>query len=87
MLKILQQFVPDFPERGFSIDEMMAVFKNHIHGSDIKIMVILEKAEVLINNDGIDLIYLLKNTDNVSLLFLTDVPSEEILEKLAYCEN
>jgi len=82
MQKILQQFVPDFPEWGYSIDEMVAVFRNHIHGSDIKIMVILEEAEVLMNNDGRDLIDLLKNMDHVSILFLTDVPSEDIVKKL-----
>ncbi len=58
MLKILMHFDPHFPDRGFSIPEMLEVLRKHIERRGAHLIVVLDEADVLIKK-GTELIYAL----------------------------
>jgi len=67
LLKIVQRFDPNFPDRGFSISEMLRILKKHLEKRKSHLVVILDEADVLIKKSGSDLIYSFTRFDEESL--------------------
>jgi cell division control protein 6 len=63
MLKIIQHFQPSFPDRGFSIDEMLDSLRKHLEKRKVHLLVVLDEVDVLLKKSGSDLIYYLTRFD------------------------
>jgi len=59
MLGVMQHFDPNFPDRGYSLTEMMQVLKGKMASVGGHLLVILDEADSLIKRSGSDLIYML----------------------------
>lgn len=57
MLGILNHFEPHYPERGFSVGEMMRDLRKHLERRDCHVMVILDEVDALLRADGSNLVY------------------------------
>ena len=57
MLSILTHFDQRFPDRGFSIPEMIEILKKHLRKRQIHLVIVLDEADVLLKRAGSDLIY------------------------------
>lgn len=57
MLSILTHFDPRFPDRGFSIPEMLEIMKKFIKKRECHLVIVLDEADVLLKKSGSDLIY------------------------------
>lgn len=57
LLKILQTFDPRFPDRGFSISEMLDILRKRLVKDEAQLIVILDEAEILLKKSGSDLVY------------------------------
>jgi len=57
MLSILTHFDPRFPDRGFSIPEMLEILKKRLKKKQIHLIIVLDEADVLLKRSGSDLIY------------------------------
>ncbi len=85
VLALTNHFDKAFPDRGFSIPEMLDVIKKFLIRDRIQFLVILDEADVLLRKAGSDLIYLLtrfeeeqlKGEGSVNLLL---VSQENVLE-------
>lgn len=67
LLKILQRFDPNFPDRGFSISEMLQILRKHLEKRKAHLVAILDEADVLIKKSGSDLIYSFTRFDEESI--------------------
>lgn len=68
LLKIVQRFDPNFPDRGFSITEMLQILRKHLEKRRVHLISILDEADVLIRRSGCDLIYSFTRFDEESLV-------------------
>ena len=68
MWKMVHHFDKGFPDRGFSVGEMMEILKKHIKNKNIHLVVVLDEADALIKKDGSELIYLLSRFDDESVV-------------------
>jgi cell division control protein 6 len=68
LLKVVQRFDPNFPDRGFSITEMLQILRKHLEKRKIHLISILDEADVLIKKSGCDLIYSFTRFDEESLV-------------------
>jgi cell division control protein 6 len=57
MLGILNHFEPHYPERGFSVGEMMSDLRKHLERRDCHLVVILDEVDALLRADGSNLVY------------------------------
>ncbi|MFW3146190.1 MAG: Cdc6/Cdc18 family protein [Thermoplasmatota archaeon] len=57
LLSILNHFDSRFPDRGFSIPEMIEILKKHLKRKECHIVIILDEADVLLKRSGSDLVY------------------------------
>ncbi len=91
MWKITNHFDKNFPDRGFSVEEMMKVVKKKIKDRNLHLIVVLDEVDSLIKNAGSELIYLLsrfneeelKPEGNVSLILVSQKNVFELLDKSA----
>jgi cell division control protein 6 len=67
LLKVLQRFDANFPDRGFSISEMLQVLRKHLEKRKTHLVVVLDEADVLIKKSGSDLIYSFTRFDEESM--------------------
>jgi cell division control protein 6 len=67
LLKILTHFDERFPDRGFSITEMLQILRKHIQKRKAHLLVVLDEADVLLKKSGSDLIYSLSRFDEESV--------------------
>lgn len=89
MLKIIRYFDPYFPDRGFSVPEMLEILRNHIKKRGCHFIVVLDEADVLARRSGTDLIYNLSrfNEDtmgerkNISLILISQHLPAEFLDE------
>lgn len=63
LLRILTHFDERFPDRGFSITEMLQILRKHIQKRKAHLLVVLDEADVLLKKSGSDLIYSLSRFD------------------------
>jgi cell division control protein 6 len=59
ILKIVTHFQPTFPDRGFSVDEMLDSVRKHLVKRKCHLIVVLDEVDVLLKKSGSNLIYLL----------------------------
>ncbi len=57
LLSILVHFDQRFPDRGFSIPEMIEILKKHLKKRECHLVIVLDEADVLLKRSGSDLIY------------------------------
>jgi len=91
MWKIVHHFDKGFPDRGFSVGEMMEILKNKLKDQKTHLIVVLDEVDALIQKDGSELIYLLtrfneeelSSVGNVSLILISQKNAFELLEESA----
>ncbi|MGA1821825.1 MAG: Cdc6/Cdc18 family protein [Thermoplasmatota archaeon] len=89
MLSILNYFDPRFPDRGFSIPEMIEILKKHLKKRECHLVIILDEADVLLKKAGSDLIYSftrLQEEDpdllgSISLILISQKPIMELMDR------
>jgi cell division control protein 6 len=57
LLGILNHFDSRFPDRGFSVQEMLQVLKKQLQKRDAQLLVVLDEADVLLKKSNSDLVY------------------------------
>jgi cell division control protein 6 len=91
MLKIVTHFQESFPDRGFSVDEMLDSVRKHLSQRKCHLIVVLDEIDVLVKKSGSNLVYLLTrfNEENISgantisLILISQVNALELMEKAA----
>ncbi len=68
LLKILDRFQPNFPDRGFSTTEMLEILRKHISKNSVNLILVLDEADVLIKKSGSDLLYTLSRFGEESVV-------------------
>lgn len=63
MLKIIQHFQPGFPDRGFSVDEILDSLRKDLEKRKAHLFIILDEVDVLLKKSGSELIYLFTRFD------------------------
>ena len=79
LLGVLNHFDPRFPDRGFSVQEMLEVLRKQLTRREAQLLVVLDEADALIKKSGSNLIYDLtrfsdesiKNKIPVSILLIS----------------
>lgn len=71
LLGILNHFDPRFPDRGFSVQEMLEVLRKQLKRREAQLFVVLDEADALLKKSGSDLIYDLTR-------FSDETPQEKI---------
>jgi cell division control protein 6 len=57
LLGVLNHFDPRFPDRGFSLQEMMQVLKKQLIKRNAQLLLVLDEADALVKKNGTNLIY------------------------------
>lgn len=57
LLGILNHFDPRFPDRGFSLQEMLEVLRKQLQKRDAQLIAVLDEADALLKKSGSNLIY------------------------------
>jgi len=57
LLAVLNHFDPRFPDRGFSVQEMLEVLKRQLTRKKTHLIIVLDEADALLKKSGSDLIY------------------------------
>ncbi len=91
MWKVVHHFDKGFPDRGFSVEEMMKIVKEKVEERNSHLFVVLDEVDSLIQKEGSDLIYLLSRFDeenlspegNISLMLISQKNVFELLEESA----
>lgn len=87
MLGILHHFEPRYPDRGFSVGEMLRDLRKHLERRGCHLLVILDEVDALLRADGSNLVYDLTRFNDeagmawvgVSLLMISQ---QNVLERL-----
>lgn len=89
--KIISKFDRGFPDRGFSVGEMMEILRRHIKSTGTHLFIVLDEADALINRDGPELVFLLSRFDDenispkgsISLFLISQKNVLELLDESA----
>ncbi|HEX9907792.1 MAG TPA: AAA family ATPase [Thermoplasmata archaeon] len=57
VLHVVNHFQPNFPDRGFSITEMLRILKKDLEKRKVHLLIVLDEADVLLKKAGSDIIY------------------------------
>ncbi|HIH00518.1 TPA: AAA family ATPase [Thermoplasmata archaeon] len=57
ILQVVNHFQPNFPDRGFSITEMLRILRKDLEKRKVHLVIVLDEADVLLKKAGPDLIY------------------------------
>jgi len=57
VLHMVNHFQPNFPDRGFSISEMMEILRKDLEKRKLHLIVVLDEADALLRKSGPDIIY------------------------------
>jgi len=68
VLQILRHFDKGHPDRGFSVPEMLRTLRSIIESRKIRLVIVLDEADILIKKNAVDIIYQLSrfNEENVN---------------------
>jgi len=91
LLGILNHFDSRFPDRGFSVQEMLEVLRKQLKKRDAQLLVVLDEADALLKKSGSNLIYALtrfsdessKDKSPVSLLLISQKDVLSMLDSSA----
>ena len=88
ILQIIRFFDPGYPDRGFSVEEMARVLRNHLQANKRNLVIVLDEADSLIGKSQIDLIYQLTrfsdgalDSATVSLMLISQYPIIDRLDE------
>ena len=57
VLQIVNHFQPNFPDRGFSITEMLRILRKDLEKRKLHLLIVLDEADMLLKKAGSDIIY------------------------------
>ena len=57
VLHIVNHFQPNFPDRGFSIAEMLRILRKDLEKRKVHLLIVLDEADMLLKKAGSDIIY------------------------------
>jgi cell division control protein 6 len=57
LLGVLNHFDPRFPDRGFSVQEMLEVLRKQLQRRDAQLLLVLDEADALLKKSGSNLVY------------------------------
>jgi cell division control protein 6 len=57
VLHIVNHFQPNFPDRGFSITEMLRILRKDLEKRRVHLVIVLDEADMLLKKAGSDIIY------------------------------
>ncbi len=57
VLQIVNHFQPNFPDRGFSITEMLRILRKDLEKRHLHLLIVLDEADMLLKKAGSDIIY------------------------------
>ncbi len=57
ILQVVNHFQPNFPDRGFSITEMLQILRKDLEKRKMHMVIVLDEADVLLKKAGPDLVY------------------------------
>jgi cell division control protein 6 len=86
IIHLLRYFDPGFPDRGFSVEEMLRSLKKHMDAGSRPYVIVLDEVDVLLKSGTKDLVYqLTRFTDDlkgssVSLIMISQEPVLEMLD-------
>jgi len=91
LLGILNHFDSRFPDRGFSVQEMLEVLRKQLKKRDAQLLVVLDEADALLKKSGSNLIYALtrfsdefsRDKSPVSLLLISQKDVLSMLDSSA----
>ena len=88
ILQIIRFFDPGYPDRGFSVEEIARVLRNHLQANKRNLVIVLDEADSLIGKSQIDLIYQLTrfsdgalDSATVSLMLISQYPIIDRLDE------
>ncbi len=89
VLALTNHFDKGFPDRGFSVPEMLDIIKKHLVKGHIHYFVILDEVDVLLRKSGPDLIYLLtrfeeeelRDQGSINLILVSQVNVLELMDE------
>lgn len=89
VLAMTTHFDKGFPDRGFSVPEMLDIIKKHLVKGHIHYFVILDEVDVLLRKAGSDLIYLLtrfeeeelRDQGSVNLIMVSQVNVLDLMDE------
>jgi cell division control protein 6 len=84
MLRIINHFDERFPDRGFSIAEMLGVLRRHIESRNLHLIIVLDEAEVVLKKSGSNIIYDMSRFDDEKLAAKGSVSLILISQKYVY---
>ena len=67
ILQILRHYDPGHPDRGFSVPEMLRTLRGIIETKRLRLVIVLDEADILIKKNDVDIIYQLSrfNEENI----------------------
>ena len=89
LLKILERFHTNFPDRGFSVTEMLEILRKGLAKGNAHLLIVLDEVNVLVKKSGSDLLYSLSRFDDervtgsrhsISLIMISQQPVNEFLD-------
>jgi len=87
VLHVVNHFQPNFPDRGFSITEMLRILRKDLEKRKVHLVIVLDEADVLLKKAGPDIIYKLtrfgeEKVDGRELVSLMLISQKNIFELL-----
>jgi len=91
LLGILNHFDARFPDRGFSVQEMLQILRKHLQRRDAQLLLVLDEADALLKKSGSNFVYNLtrfsdestREKNPVSLLLISQKDVMSMLESSA----
>jgi archaeal cell division control protein 6 len=88
LLYIIRKFDAGFPDRGFSVSEMLNILHKHLQMKAVNLIIVLDEADVLLKRQKVDLVYQLTRFNeeggqnwNVSLLLISQHDLAPLLDE------
>lgn len=87
VLHVVNHFQPNFPDRGFSITEMLRILRKDLEKRKVHLVIVLDEADMLLKKAGPDIIYKLtrfgeEKVDGRELVSLMLISQKNIFELL-----
>ncbi len=87
LLRLIRHFDEGYPDRGFSVSEMLRSLKKHVEKRRLRLVVMLDEVDVLLKKGAQDLIYQLsrfneERVDPATSLSLMMISQDYVLDRL-----
>ncbi len=87
LLSMIWHFDPGYPDRGFSVSEMLRTLKRHVDKRRLRLIVVLDEVDVLLKKGADDLVYQLsrfneERGDLSTSLSLMMISQEHVIDRL-----